>query len=62
MKTFTGGRFIKVYLTFNNQALSSEITIDLTQPDQIDVNTKFRAPVNEVKDYFIKISSKIDNP
>lgn len=61
MRSFIGQRFVKIYLNFSDQALSSEITIDLTKPEQIDINSKFRAPVNQVKDYFIKISSNISN-
>lgn len=62
VKVFKGQRFAKIFLTFNNEGLSSELTIDLKHPEQFDINSKFRARPNLVKDYFIKLSSNINNP
>lgn len=62
VKIFKGSRFVKIYLTFNNSALASELTIDLTHPEYFDINSKFRATPNLIKDYYIKLSSNINNP
>ena len=62
VKVLGGKRFLNIYITFDDPDLQSHITVDLTQPWYFDITSRFRAKPNVIKDYFIKIASKIINP
>ena len=61
VKVFKGGRFLKLIVTHKN-TISSYMTVDLTTPELMDLNTHFRAPPNAIKDYFLKVSTNVTNP